>query len=997
MVIDLLEHNRQTYKRVQALWKQTKEVAVVQATGTGKSYLIASILNDFKKDRKLIIAPSKYILHQLRDKFGFNDAHTLYFTYSKLYRLNQKEIKELKPKLIVLDEYHRAGAEEWGKGVNNILKQYPKAYKFGTTATPIRHLDDARDMSKELFRSNLANDMNLAQAIAKGILPAPKYVSALYTLENIVDDFTHKIAGSKRYKGNKQILYTKLNEIKLDFQKSRGIPIILKKHLNKSYKKLVIFLKNYKHLLQMEPEIKNWFLQSGVFESVNTYRVVTAEPHREQSFQAFKEHKTGKEIDLLLSVDMFNEGLHIPGVDGVILLRETESPNIFYQQIGRCLITTYENRPVIFDFVNNFKSVHADDFLKDLEYQRSQEFNNKYYEESGIEPPLFTVIDETREINALFGEIKFSLDVWEQKLELLKQFKKEHGHLNVHYKHPELGHYLSKLRQNYKIGLLNVTQIDVLNKLGIDWNPRENQWLNMYGQLKEYKEKFGNCFPPKKYPYIELNKWCQHYRTVVHRKTLNSEQIELLNKISFEWSKYEIWFESKMKELVAFKHENNHLNISRTHPNLGNFITILRKKYINSELTKDIVNYLNDIGFDWDNASKKGEKKWMDMYKQLCDYKNLYGNTRPLNIEPFKELSKWCFYIRNTNGRKHITAAHKVLLDNIDFEWSLKDTWFEKKLTELKEFKKINGHLNIPFGSKLSTFTARMRQLNNKGLINKDKFEELNKIGFDWNPTETKWQQMYQQLCDYKKHFGHTRPPSKEPFNQLNAWVEKFRTPEGYNILSEAHKELLDEIDFEWIQLLDNQFEEKFTKLVEFKKVYGHLNIPLKWQNEKGIKGFIARLRSEKEKVKVEQRKRLEELGFEFSPAKTLWDKRIKEFEEYKKKYKTSQISSTHKEYEVLYKWLIYWRKRKYKLSKEQVKQLEDMGFEWVSVRDKAWLKRFEELQKYKKQYKTTEIKGSKNIGLLKWLKSQKQIIDQGNLSPWKITKLNNIGALNKS
>ena len=63
---------------------------------------------------------------------------------------------------------------------------------------------------------------------------------------------------------------------------------------------------------------------------------------------------------------MLNEGLHVDGVNGVIMLRRTASPRIFYQQIGRCIAAGGYDAPIIFDFVNNFNSIMATDFLKDL-------------------------------------------------------------------------------------------------------------------------------------------------------------------------------------------------------------------------------------------------------------------------------------------------------------------------------------------------------------------------------------------------------------------------------------------------------------------------------------------------------------------------------------------------------------------------------------------------------------------------------------------------------
>ena len=87
--------------------------------------------------------------------------------------------------------------------------------------------------------------------------------------------------------------------------------------------------------------------------------------------KAFKSADTATGVHLLFSINMLNEGLHVNEVSGVVLLRPTESPNIFYQQIGRCLKAGLSYSPVIFDFVNNFRSIRTHDFLYDLEFARS--------------------------------------------------------------------------------------------------------------------------------------------------------------------------------------------------------------------------------------------------------------------------------------------------------------------------------------------------------------------------------------------------------------------------------------------------------------------------------------------------------------------------------------------------------------------------------------------------------------------------------------------------
>ena len=79
---------------------------------------------------------------------------------------------------------------------------------------------------------------------------------------------------------------------------------------------------------------------------------------REKVIDAFQ-NDNSKGVKLLFAVDMLNEGLHINGLDGVVMLRDTNSNIIFLQQLGRALSVSDDRttQPWVFDFVNNIESL----------------------------------------------------------------------------------------------------------------------------------------------------------------------------------------------------------------------------------------------------------------------------------------------------------------------------------------------------------------------------------------------------------------------------------------------------------------------------------------------------------------------------------------------------------------------------------------------------------------------------------------------------------------
>ena len=169
----------------------------------------------------------------------------------------------------------------------------------------------------------------------------------------------------------------------------------------------------------MEVEVQKWFQKAATHRWRKVYRVISADPESDRNLDDFKKSHSKDTVHLLFAIDMLNEGLHLPDVGAVILLRPTESPIVFYQQIGRCIQVGADQAPIIFDFVNNFRSIRAGDFLQDLEDAKKVEKAKRT--SLGLEEyaPSIRVIDETKEIIEVFDEIEDRLASWESMYEKL--------------------------------------------------------------------------------------------------------------------------------------------------------------------------------------------------------------------------------------------------------------------------------------------------------------------------------------------------------------------------------------------------------------------------------------------------------------------------------------------------------------------------------------------------------------------------------------------------
>ena len=188
VALRLFEHNEKAYHAAVRMMEQYGNAAIVHPTGTGKSYIALKLIEDNPEKVVIWLSPSEYIFKTQLESLKRNDpdfplANVYFYTCAKLVCSTQTQLDEIaaqKPAYILLDEFHRAGAECWGESTVALLKLCPDAKLLGLTATNIRYLDNNRDMAEELFDSRVASNMTLGEAVVRGILPTPKYVTTVY-------------------------------------------------------------------------------------------------------------------------------------------------------------------------------------------------------------------------------------------------------------------------------------------------------------------------------------------------------------------------------------------------------------------------------------------------------------------------------------------------------------------------------------------------------------------------------------------------------------------------------------------------------------------------------------------------------------------------------------------------------------------------------------------------------------------------------------------------
>lgn len=331
-MIELKQHNIKPYRELCDMLQKEDRVAYISATGTGKSYVAGKYIEDHDlEDSTLILVPSDAIRSSWKKILPGVDI----MSYQAMLR-NQPDMSQCR--LVICDEMHHLGAEKWGEKYQQLEQGFPGKI-LGMTATPVRFLDQSRDMSDELFEGNTVEGLNLPEAIEKGVLPTFNYVTALYSIPR------------SRQKGGLGHLTDKLYK-KLDAMENQYcFQAIMAKHMTPGVHKVAVFISSISEIEQYRKTVSELY--------PDALHLIAHSRMRDREIKAaIDAFESAEDTAFIYTVDLLNEGTHINGVDTVVMFRRTESPTVFLQQLGRALTANQViNRVTVFDFVANYKSI----------------------------------------------------------------------------------------------------------------------------------------------------------------------------------------------------------------------------------------------------------------------------------------------------------------------------------------------------------------------------------------------------------------------------------------------------------------------------------------------------------------------------------------------------------------------------------------------------------------------------------------------------------------
>ena len=721
MALRLFEHNEKAYHAAVRMMEQHGKAAIVHPTGTGKSYIAFKLIEDNPEKVVIWLSPSEYIFKTQLESLKKNDpdfplANVHFYTYAKLMCCTQAQLDDIaaqKPAYIILDEFHRAGAECWGESTVALLKLCPEAKLLGLTATNIRYLDNNRDMAEELFDGRVASDMTLGEAIVRGILPTPNYVTTVYQYQKDLARYQTRV-DNLRSAGIQDVNQKYLDALRRALEQADGLDKVFEHHITNKSGKYIVFCANKEHMDEMISHVPEWFAK--VNAEVAVYEAYSDDPGTDKAFADFKTDESDK-LKLLFCIDMLNEGVHVEGISGVILFRPTISPTIYKQQIGRALTAGENSTPLILDVVNNFEGLCSIAGLQG-EMQEAVYRLNANGEGDRIITERFEVIEQVHDCRVLFEQLQASLSSsWDHYFSEASIYYAEHGNLNIpkRYTTPaglSLGEWLTtqrRVRAGQIPGNLTEQQIARLDSIGMKWGNRNDAaWEHGLEEARKFREQFGNLQVPAKYKTkndYPLGKWINNARKRRSDGKLTEERIRQLDQMGMIWSVFDAKWEQGYALAMNYAAKHGDLNVPVNYTTeegkkLGAWILNQRTAYAKEMLSQDQIGRLEKIGIYWGN---RNDRQWNEVYGAAKRYFEANGDldvpVAYVSPEGYA-LGKWVrrqqYAYRNPEKSNAILSQERIeLLDDVGMQWEKPDSW-QHRYELAQEYKKQYGNLEIP-------------------------------------------------------------------------------------------------------------------------------------------------------------------------------------------------------------------------------------------------------------------------------------------------------------
>lgn len=330
---------------------------LISATGTGKTYASAFAMRELGFQRVLFLVHRNQIAKQAKNSFervfgsrlntglvsGAGNDYSADFVFATIQTLSKQENLEKFPRdyfdACIYDEAHHASANSYKK----VMEYFNPKFILGMTATPDKKDDQIEGKNiYEIFDHNIAYEIRLQQAMEEDLL-CPFHYFGITDLAVISDEGRsneEKLENFRYLTSDERVTYIMDQASYYSYSGTRVKGLIFCSRVDEARELSRKF---------NERGLKTIALSGSDSEGIRADAIdrLTMDIHSEEDDY----------LDYIMTVDIFSEGTDIVEVNQVIMLRPTQSPIVFIQQLGRGLRKAPEKEyVVILDFIGNYRN-----------------------------------------------------------------------------------------------------------------------------------------------------------------------------------------------------------------------------------------------------------------------------------------------------------------------------------------------------------------------------------------------------------------------------------------------------------------------------------------------------------------------------------------------------------------------------------------------------------------------------------------------------------------
>lgn len=335
-----------------------EKALLLSGTGTGKTYASAFAVRELGYKKVLFLVHRNQIAEQalksykkvfgpsvkmglVTGKYHDYDADFIFATVQTLSKTeNLERFVRNHFECCIYDEAHHTSADSYKK----VMDYFTPQFTLGMTATPDKRDDHIEGRNiYEIFDHNIAYEIRLQKAMEEDLL-CPFHYFGITDLEIIDDTIVNDKKMTKEQKLENFRRLTSDDRVKYVMEQAEYYGY------SGNRVKGLIFCSRIEEANELSKKFNEHGWRTLALSGADSEEV------RRDAIERLVNDDIN-ELDYILSVDIFSEGVDVPEINQVIMLRPTQSPIVFIQQLGRGLRKAEDKEyVVILDFIGNYKN-----------------------------------------------------------------------------------------------------------------------------------------------------------------------------------------------------------------------------------------------------------------------------------------------------------------------------------------------------------------------------------------------------------------------------------------------------------------------------------------------------------------------------------------------------------------------------------------------------------------------------------------------------------------